>query len=67
MIRLARMRTLDGCITELKREDPDTGVTRFALRKMLLAGKIPHVMTGTKYLINYDALIEILAKGKEAE
>ena len=58
---LSRMRTLDAAIAELKREDPDTSVTRYALRMMVLSGKVPHVRTGKKYLINYDALLSVLS------
>jgi hypothetical protein len=54
------MRTLDGCIEQLKRDDPGTCFTRFALRKMVLAGQVPHIRAGTKYLVNYDILLGIL-------
>jgi len=57
----ARMRTLDAAIAQLREDDPGSCLTRHALRKMVLEGKIPHVRAGSKYLVNYDRLLEILA------
>ena len=61
MTKLARMRTLDGCIEQLKQDDPGTEFTRYALRRMVLSGQISHVRAGTKYLVNYDTLLSILS------
>jgi len=58
------MRTLDGCIEELKREDPNTSLTRHALRLMVLSGQVPSIKVGAgagKYLINYDGLLSVLS------
>lgn len=39
-----------------------TGFSYDALRKMCLRGEIAHVRCGNKFLINYGALCEYLAK-----
>ena len=67
MTKLARMRTLDGCIKQLKQDDPKTEFTRFALRRMVLSGQISYVKTGNKYLVNYDALVSLLNNGIESQ
>jgi len=57
----ARMRTLDAAIAQLQRDDPENCLTRYALRQMVLTGKIPCIRAGAKYLINYDNLLTVLA------
>ena len=46
---------------ELKRIDPDTAITPYFIRTMVLDGTIPHVRAGNKRLINLDTLLEYLA------
>jgi len=55
------MRTLDACIIQLKQDDPDTCLTRHALRQMVLSGNVPYVKCGKKYLVNYDGLLDVLS------
>lgn len=56
-----RMRTLDRAYDLIKETDPDTCLTRHALRALSVSGRVPAVMVGTKRLINVDALLDILA------
>ena len=56
-----RMRTIQEAAAELKRLDPDTAITPYFIRCMVLDGTIPHVKAGTKRLINLDKLLEYLA------
>ena len=58
---LARMRTIEQAIAQLKRDDPGSCLTSHALRVMVLTGAVPHVRAGNKYLINYDGLLAVLA------
>jgi len=61
---LTRMRTLDGCIKQMREDDPNTSFTRHALRLMVLSGQVPYVKVGAgggKYLVNYDRLLAILS------
>ena len=60
---LPAMRTLDACIAQLQQDDPGCCLTRHAIRKMVLEGKIPHVRCGVKILVNYSKLLELLNAG----
>lgn len=61
-----RMRTLDQCAVYFKEQDPETTLTRYRIRQMVLNGTIPHVMCGKKYLVNLDKLIEYLSEPETA-
>lgn len=61
-----RMRTIDQCVAYFKEQDPETTMTRYRIKMLLLEGTVPHVMCGTKYLVNLDKLIEYLS-GPEPE
>lgn len=61
MSRLARMRTLDECFTEIKKMDKNTAISKYYIRQLAISGKIPVVMCGRKRLINLDGLIEYLS------
>lgn len=60
MSGIAHMRTIDGCITELKQIDPGSQISRNFVRNLVLAEKIKYVKAGTKYLVNFDSLLEYL-------
>ena len=62
----ARMRTKDKAIAQLMIDDPETSLTRFALDGLVASGKLPYVKIGRKTLINYDALVELLASGTDS-
>ena len=55
MEHLARMRTLDAAYEMLKAEDPDTAISKYYLRYLMLSGQIPVHRVGCKRLLNYDA------------
>jgi hypothetical protein len=57
----ARMRTLDAAIEQLLQDDPRSCLTRCALRRMVLQGRVPHIRAGSKYLVNYDGLLSVLS------
>ena len=57
---LPRMRTLEQAYKMLKEIDPDTAVTKHSLYVKMRSGEIPCIMAGTKRLINFDLLVEIL-------
>lgn len=46
-----RMRTIDEAYSYIKQEDPDTALTKNALRRLVTDGTIPSVRVGLKYLI----------------
>lgn len=48
------------------REVARTGVlSEYALRKLAKEGALPGIEIGTKLLVNYEALIEMLCAGKK--
>ena len=59
-----RMRTLSAAFAWVKENDPETSLTKTALRNMVITGAVPSVRIGEgskpKYLINLDALSEYL-------
>ncbi len=60
MSEIARIRTIDGCVSELKQIDPGSQISRNFVRNLVLAGKVAHTKAGSKYLINFDSLIAYL-------
>lgn len=66
MAATARMRFIHQAVEELKQEDPGTQITVHYLRKLVKTGVIPSVKIGNnRRLINYDLLLEYLAKPYE--
>lgn len=53
---MSRIRTMNEAIQEIKEADPRTCLTKSALRRLILTGKIPHTRIGRKILINMDVL-----------
>lgn len=63
---MRHMRTLSQAAAWAKETDPDTALTFSALRRMVLAGEIPHVAVGTKRLIALEDLEDYLERGTVA-
>lgn len=59
---MPRMRTIQEAAAELKQSDPNTAVTAYAIRQMVLNGTIPCIYAGKKRLINIDLLEEFLSQ-----
>ncbi len=57
---IARMRTIDEAFAYLKEKDPETALTRYYLRQLVLSGAVPSAKAGRKYLVNLDRLEEYL-------
>ena len=55
-----RMRTINEAMDLLHEQDPNTAFTKNALRRLIVTDKLPHVMIGRKYLVNFDALEDYL-------
>ena len=60
---MPRMRTISEAAAELKELDPNTAVTPYAIKQMVLSGEIPHIKAGKKRLINMDILERYLSGG----
>lgn len=52
----ARMRTIDQAAAWLQEADPETAITKTALRRLVTTGQLPHVRVGQKYLISLEVL-----------
>lgn len=61
-----RMRTIDAAWKYVKEVDPDTSLTKSALRRLIVSGTIPHTRIGTKYLVCLETL-EAYLTGQLAE
>ena len=58
----ARMRTIDQTAELLRESDPETAITKTALRRLAVTGQLPGVvMVGRKYLVNLDVLERFLS------
>lgn len=53
---MARMRSISQCFDELLKIDPDTALTKTALRRLIVTGQVPSVRVGQKYLVSMEAL-----------
>lgn len=58
---MPRMRSIRDTARLFKEMDPNTEITECTLRKMISEGSIPAFKTGTKYLINVDALLDMFS------
>lgn len=50
------MRTLTETMSYIRKQDPETCITPYALRRMVKSGEVPSFRSGAKYLINIDTL-----------
>ena len=63
---MPRMRTIDQASDWLRETDPDTALTKTALRRLVTTGQLPCVRIGQKYLLDLDVLADYL-KGQLPE
>lgn len=57
---MPRMRTIDQAAEWLRETDPETALTKTALRRLVTTGQLPTVRIGQKYLIDLDVLGDFL-------
>ncbi len=58
-----KMRTIDQAYQCIKDNDPETCVTKYALRQAVVTGKIPSVKCGKKYLVSLQIVENWLQGG----
>ena len=58
---MQQWRTPAKLIEEIKREDPNTCLTLYSIRQMLLNKEIQFIKRGRKYLVDKDSLLEYLS------
>lgn len=54
------IRTINGTIQELRKDDPETPINSDMLRRWIASGKLKHTKSGNRYLIDLDVLKEFL-------
>ena len=54
------IRTINGAIEELRKEDPDTPINSHMLRRWIASGELKHSKSGNRFLIDMDVLKEFL-------
>ena len=55
------VRTIKGAVEELRKEDPDSSVTEYAIRSWIKTGALPSVKSGNKYLLDMEVVKRFLA------
>ena len=58
--KLARMRTINEALGLIRKQDPDTAVTYNFIRKLLDGDKVRHFRSGSRYILNFDDLLNEL-------
>lgn len=56
-----RARTIDQLADYLRSTDPETALTKTALRRLVTTGVIPSVRVGQKFLVTVEAVDAFLA------
>lgn len=64
---MPRMRFPAQALEELRRDDPNTPVTLHLIQTLARTGQVPFVPIGRRRLLNYDALVELLAHPEQMQ
>lgn len=51
---MPRMRTIEETIIWIHENDPESAITKTALRRLVVSGQIPSIRLGAKYLLDLD-------------
>jgi len=51
-----KMRTIEQAAAYVRAQDPDTALTKTAIRRLVVTGKLPSVRVGQKYLVALENL-----------
>lgn len=58
MSRAVKFRTMETAYKEIKEMDPNTAITKWAIRRAVTEGAVPSRRVGNKYVFNMDALLD---------
>lgn len=53
---MLRMRTMAEAYEEIKKDDPNTAITKSYIRRLIVSGQVPSQRAGKKYLVNMEDL-----------
>ncbi|MDE6240871.1 MAG: hypothetical protein K2M08_00440 [Anaeroplasmataceae bacterium] len=59
-VKVKRMRTIKECVKMLKADDPKSAITYNTIRTLCLNNQVSFIKIGTRYLVNYDSLLDYL-------
>ena len=64
---MLKMRTIDQLAAYIRELDPDTALTKTALRRLVISGQIPCRKIGQKYIVSIEAVTDYLAETPKKE
>jgi len=64
---MRRLRTINEAVRYLKQQDPETLMTPYFIRRMIVDGHVPTIMAGKKYLVDLYCLLAYLDQQLETE
>ena len=53
-----KVRTIETAYKAIKEADPDTAITKWAVRQAVSGGYVPSRRVGNKYLVSLDAVLD---------
>lgn len=62
-----RMRTIEQCVEHVKQIDPETALTKTAIRRLVVTGQLSSVRVGNKYLVALEILEDFLRGASEVK
>ena len=54
------LRSTSKALEAIKKQDPDTSITQYTIRRWCLEGKIKYIMSGNKILVNLESLLDFV-------
>ena len=58
-----RIRTIQKAYEEIKQADPETSITQYRIRELVINGDVPSVKSGNKFLLDLDVLLNHFSGG----
>ena len=59
---MKHIRTIAETATWVKQQDPNSALTKTAIRGLILEDSLPHDMIGDKYLLALESLVDLIEK-----
>lgn len=58
---MPRIRTINQAYEEIQQSDPNTAITAFRIRQLILNGAVPSFKAGKRYMVDMDNLESYLS------
>lgn len=58
VVNKTKFRTIESAYNEIKEMDPNTAITKWAIRTVVAEGYVPSRRVGNKYIFNLDSLLD---------